>query len=860
MGTGQSRDIYAETVAVFDRREDPYEPLTTPEVATELDANRRTVYKRLRTLADRGDVETKEVGSNARVWWRRRSDDGSSEEASGDEVHERELERRSRMMESAIDGIAITDDDGEYVYVNESHVDVYGYDDDEAFLGEHWELCYSESELDRFDEEIIPALYEEGAWRGEVTGRRKDGTTFPQDLSLTVADDGGIICVVRDVTDRKAQERRLRDARRFNEELVEKAPFGMFRLDEDLRITYENPRAEEIIGLPDGEESSDAIGVDISKLPPIVETGQADLFDSLRDGETIEFDFPFESIYGKEAYFTGRAVPVYRNDEFDGAILMATDISERRQYERELREANQFNEELVENAPFGTFRLDEDLRITYENPRAEEIIGLPDGEESSDAIGVDIRKLPPIVETGQADLFSRLQEGETIEFDFPFESIYGKEAYFTGRAVPVYRDDEFDGAILMATDISERRQYERELERRREQLAALDELNDVVRGITEAVVEQSTRQEIEQVVCDRLADSDSYRGAWIATVDSGAGLEPRAEAGVDGYLDALPFADDGGVPEEGLIGDAVRTGEMQLARNARSDGRTDRMSEDARTVGYRSAAVIPVVHQGMVYDVLGVCSERSDAFAEKEREMLGQLGDVIGHAIAAVDRKRALMSDEVVELEIRIPELLDREHTTDDPVRIDRVTPMGDGEYLVYGTAMGDGMETVRALGEDRSRWKELRTFDDREGEVRFEQHIADPSVASIVADFGGSVKRGMVEGGEYEATIQFPPGTDVRGVVEGLREAYPPLQVVSQRQVSRERPSSRHVLSALAEDLTERQRVALEAGYFGGFFEWPRHRSGEEVAASIGVGASTFHQHVRKAERKLLDVVFAEL
>jgi PAS domain S-box-containing protein len=730
MGSGQSRDIYAETVAVFDRREDPYEPLTTLEVAAELDANRRAVYKRLRTLADRGEVETKEVGSNARVWWRR-SDEGADGAASRDEAHERELERRSRMMESAIDGIAITDADGEYVYVNESHVGVYGYDDDEAFLGEHWELCHPESELDRFEAEIIPTLYEEGAWRGEVTGQRKDGTTFPQDLSLTVADDGGIICVVRDITERKAQERRLRDERRFNEELVENAPFGMFRLDEDLRITYENPRAEEIIGLPDGQESSDAIGV-------------------------------------------------------------------------------------------------------------------------------DIRKLPPIVETGQADRFTSLQDGETIEFDFPFESIYGKEAYFTGRAVPVYRDDEFDGAILMATDISERRQYERELERGREQLAALDELNDVVRGITEAVVEQSTREEIEQVVCGRLADSDSYHGAWIATVDSGAKLEPRAEAGVDGYLDALPFTDDGELPEAGLVGDAVRTGEMQLVRDVRGDDRT--VSEDARTVGYRSAAVIPVVHQGMVYDVLGVCSERPDAFAEKEREMLGQLGDVIGHAIAAVDRKRALMSDEVVEFEIRIPELLDRAHTTDDTVSIDRVMPVGGGEYLVYGTAMGDGIETVRALREDRSGWTKLRTFDERDGEVRFEQHIADPSVASIVADFGGNVKRGVIENGSYEMTIQFPPGADVRGVVEGLRGAYPALQVVSQRQVGRERPSSRHVLSALAEDLTERQRVALEAGYFGGFFEWPRHRSGEEVAESLDIGASTFHQHVRKAERKLLDVVFAEL
>jgi predicted transcriptional regulator len=37
-------------VAVFDRRADRYEPLTTSEVAAERDANRRPVYERLRTL------------------------------------------------------------------------------------------------------------------------------------------------------------------------------------------------------------------------------------------------------------------------------------------------------------------------------------------------------------------------------------------------------------------------------------------------------------------------------------------------------------------------------------------------------------------------------------------------------------------------------------------------------------------------------------------------------------------------------------------------------------------------------------------------------------------------------------------
>ncbi|WP_049937625.1 bacterio-opsin activator domain-containing protein [Haloplanus natans] len=728
MGSSQGTDIYAETLAVFDRREDRCEPLTTLDVADALDANRRTVYKRLRTLADRGAVRTKSVGSNARVWWRPPAYERSTSSETPGEHRDRELERRSRMMESAIDGIAITDDDGEYVYVNESHVEVYGYDDATAFLGDHWSMCYPESELDRFEAEIIPTLYEDGAWRGEVLGQRQDGSTFTQDLSLTVADDDGIICVVRDITERKEQERRLRDAR-------------------------------------------------------------------------------------------------------------------------------QFNEELVENAPFGTFRLDEELRITYENPRAEEIIGLPDDMESSDAIGVDIRTLPPIVETGQADLFDRLQEGETIEFDFPFESIYGKKAYFTGRAVPVYRDGEFDGAILMATDISERRQYERELERQREQLAALDELNDVVRGITEAVIEQSTRAEIERVVCDRLAASDSYRGAWIGAVDAGPGVEPRVEAGVEGYLDDIAAAAG---ENEGLVGEAVRTAELQIVRNAQEDGRP--LHDDAREVGYRAAAVIPVVHGGIVYDVLGVCSTRPDAFAAEERAVLGQLGDVIGHAITAVDRKRALMSDEVVELDIRIPGLVEHSRTIDGTITIDRVTPVGDDEFLVYGTATGDAMTTIRALRDDRSDWTELRTFDEQDGRIRFEQRLADPPLTSIVADYGGNVEGGTIEDGEYSATVQFPPGTNVRRVVERLQETPLEVRVVSQRQVIREHPSSQRVLHTLAENLTERQRAALEAGYFGGFFAWPRHRSGEDIAASLDIGASTFHQHVRKAERKLLDVVFAEL
>jgi PAS domain S-box-containing protein len=129
---------------------------------------------------------------------------------------EQELAALSTAMQASIDGMAILDDDDEYVFVNQAHADIYGYDDPEAFRGETWRTCYDAEEVDRFEDDILPTLYDRGNWRGEATGTRRDGSTFPQELSLSITDDGRIICVVRDVTERKERERELK---RHNERL-----------------------------------------------------------------------------------------------------------------------------------------------------------------------------------------------------------------------------------------------------------------------------------------------------------------------------------------------------------------------------------------------------------------------------------------------------------------------------------------------------------------------------------------------------------------------------------------------------------------------------------------------------------------
>jgi PAS domain S-box-containing protein len=121
----------------------------------------------------------------------------------------RGLERMAEAMDVAYDGMALLDEEGAYTYMNEAHADIFGYDAPEALLGNSWRICYDEAQVGQFEQEIMPTLFDQGFWQGEVPGKRKDGTLFPQFVTLTRLKDGGIICVTRDITEQKRRERRL---------------------------------------------------------------------------------------------------------------------------------------------------------------------------------------------------------------------------------------------------------------------------------------------------------------------------------------------------------------------------------------------------------------------------------------------------------------------------------------------------------------------------------------------------------------------------------------------------------------------------------------------------------------------------
>lgn len=61
-----------------------------------------------------------------------------------------------------------------------------------------------------------------------------------------------------------------------------------------------------------------------------------------------------------------------------------------------------------------------------------------------------------------------------------------------------------------------------------------------------------------------------------------------------------------------------------------------------------------------------------------------------------------------------------------------------------------------------------------------------------------------------------------------------------------------------LRDELTEKQQEAIVAGMAQGYFEYPRESTADEVAADLGISASSFTSRIRRGQRKLVESVFA--
>ena len=184
----------------------------------------------------------------------------------------------------------------------------------------------------------------------------------------------------------------------------------------------------------------------------------------------------------------------------------------------------------------------------------------------------------------------------------------------------------------------------------------------------------------------------------------------------------------------------------------------------------------------------------------------------------------------------------------------------GEGNSLLYFVTMTgtspDEVLTYAAEVDDVENARLIRDYG--EGSL-LEFSIGGEEPATTLTELGGHVTQFVTEDGSQRIEAEFTPKTDVRAVLSGLQSSFQSAELLSKQEVERSVQTADGFRRSLEDDLTTKQQSVLTAAYHAGYFEWPRGSTAEELADSIGVSSPTLHNHLRKAQQKLLTAFFDE-
>jgi PAS domain S-box-containing protein len=268
-----------------------------------------------------------------------------------------DAERRFRMLlEAAPDAMVISDAEGSVVLLNARAEELFGYARDEL-LGEPVETLIPPTARARHAAHRQEYAADPRPRQLEVTGKRRDGSEFPAEMTLSaLSTDSGslIVSAIRDITERRLAEatvaRLAAVVNSSQEAIIAKTPEGM--------ITDWNPAAERMYGYRAGE----AIGMPISALLASEEQ-QAELTEILqrvRDGEAIEnLETTRRAKDGHLVEVELTTSPIRDpHGRIIGASTLGHDITERKHAEELLRRSQERLEQAELIAQMGTLEWD----------------------------------------------------------------------------------------------------------------------------------------------------------------------------------------------------------------------------------------------------------------------------------------------------------------------------------------------------------------------------------------------------------------------------------------------------------------------------------------------------------------------
>src|SRR5579871_523448 len=165
------------------------------------------------------------------------------------------VKRQMHAMDSSVDGMAIVDAHGRYIYVNSEYARMNGRKSAEEMLGKAWRSVANPTDAAAVEAEIREGLAKRGRWFGEITLHDGEARALPVEMAVTAMSGGGVVCVSRDLTERVRAERAKAEAESKYQMIVEKVAAISYiaELGMEGSWRYVSPQIETILGYTQAE-------------------------------------------------------------------------------------------------------------------------------------------------------------------------------------------------------------------------------------------------------------------------------------------------------------------------------------------------------------------------------------------------------------------------------------------------------------------------------------------------------------------------------------------------------------------------------------------------------------------------------
>jgi PAS domain S-box-containing protein len=259
------------------------------------------------------------------------------------------------LIESAPDAILIVDHQGKVTFANPQFESVFGYRIGEI-LGQPHDILLPERLREvhavhraNYRDAPYTRLMGEGL---ELFGRRKDGSQFPVEIGLSTLQmnqERGVICIVRDISERKRSEDALREREAQLWQIIDLVPHMIFAKDAEGRFVLVNRFMAEAYGThpkklsgsfqADYHRDREELAQFLSGDRRVLETGQSQFFPKMT----------FTDAHGKQRILQVTKIPFRAaGTQAAGVLGVAVDITDLNRIEEALKESQAALETKVE--------------------------------------------------------------------------------------------------------------------------------------------------------------------------------------------------------------------------------------------------------------------------------------------------------------------------------------------------------------------------------------------------------------------------------------------------------------------------------------------------------------------------------